>query len=284
MKYYFLLALAMMRFGIVSAQSPQAYDIFDSKGKSVNFKKMALQLAEADVVLFGEYHNNPISHWLQLELAKALYELKKDELSLGFEMFESDNQGVINEYLLGLITEASFERDCRLWPNYKTDYKPLIQLAKDFGLKVIASNVPRRYAAMVSKGGFEVLNKLPEYSLRAIPPLPLPYDPSLPGYQEMLGMADGNPFFPQAQALKDATMAHFVLQNWEPGETCLHLNGAFHSNNFDGLFWYLKQYNPKLKIMTISTVSQASVDKLEPENEKLADFIIVVDEDMTSTH
>jgi uncharacterized iron-regulated protein len=276
--------LFLLFVSLLSAQSPQAYDIFDSKGKSVKFQKMALQLAEADVVLFGEYHNNPISHWLQLELAKSLYELKKDELSLGFEMFESDNQGVINEYLLGLITESSFERDCRLWPNYKTDYKPLIQLAKDFGLKVIASNVPRRYAAMVSKGGFEVLNKLPEYSLSAIPPLPLPYDPNLPGYQEMLAMADGNPFFPQAQALKDATMAHFVLQNWEPGETCLHLNGAFHSNNFDGLFWYLKQYNPKLKIMTISTVSQASVDKLEPENEKLADFIIVVDEDMTSTH
>ncbi len=276
--------LFLLFVSLLSAQSPQAYDIFDSKGKSVKFQKMALQLSEADVVLFGEYHNNPISHWLQLELAKSLYELKKDELSLGFEMFESDNQGVINEYLLGLITESSFERDCRLWPNYKTDYKPLIQLAKDFGLKVIASNVPRRYAAMVSKGGFEVLNKLPEYSLSAIPPLPLPYDPNLPGYQEMLGMADGNPFFPQAQALKDATMAHFVLQNWEPGETCLHLNGAFHSNNFDGLFWYLKHYNPKLKIMTISTVSQASVEKLDAENEQLADFIIVVDEDMTSTH
>lgn len=67
---------------------------------------------------------------------------------------------------------------------------------------------------------------------------------------------------PKAQAIKDATMGYFILQNLKPNTTFVHYNGSFHSDNFDGINWYLKQGKPDLKIMTIATVSQKTSQKL----------------------
>jgi hypothetical protein len=48
--------------------------------------------------------------------------------------------------------------------------------------------------------------------------------------------------------------------------------------------WYLQKANPALKIATISTVSQKDISKLDKEHLGKADFIICVDEDMTTTY
>lgn len=88
---------------------------------------------------------------------KGFVWVEKDNLILGAEMFESDNQVILNEYLAGLISQSSFENEARLWPNYKTDYKPLVEFAKTNKLQFVASNVPRRYASLVNSKGFEDL-------------------------------------------------------------------------------------------------------------------------------
>ena len=263
-----------------------AYSLFNKEGKPVKYEKMLKQLEGADIVLFGELHYNPISHWLQLELTKDLYGSKGDELILGAEMFESDNQLILDEYLTGVIFESRFEAEARLWPNYKTDYKPLIDFAWDEDLKFVASNVPRRYASLVSSKGFEGLEKLSENAKQFMAPLPIPYDSTLACYTNMLEMNEGdnkNPNFPKAQALKDATMAHFILENWEEGKLLLHYHGAYHSQNFESIYWYLKRQNPQLKIATITTVSQKAVNPLLEENTGTANFTICVDENMTKT-
>ena len=100
-------------------------------------------------VFFGENHNDPISHWLQFELTKSLFNKHKTNLMLGAEMIESDNQIQLNEYLRGFIREKDFEKESKLWTNYKTDYKPLVNFAKENNLHFVATNVPRRFASMV---------------------------------------------------------------------------------------------------------------------------------------
>ena len=139
---------------------------------------------------------------------------------------------------------------------------------------------------MVFKGGFESLDTLSKEEKSWIAPLPFPYDPELPGYVAMLEMMGGHggDNLPKAQAIKDATMAHFILANYSAEQTFIHYNGAYHSNNYEGILWYLKQAQPDYKYSTISTVSQADISRLEDENKGLADFIICVDENMTSTH
>ncbi len=276
--------LAVTWFLSTASAQDNAFQLFDSNGKKVKYSKMMKQLDGAQIILFGEFHDNPISHWLQLEVTSSLQ--KDNQLVLGAEMFEADNQDELNQYLAGEIDEDGLDTLARLWPNHKTDYKPLVDLAKENKLNFVASNVSRKFARLVYNGGFEALDTLSEEEKTWIAPLPIAYDPELPGYVEMLAMMGGHggENLPKAQAIKDATMAHFILANYKPEQTFVHYNGAYHSNNYEGILWYLKQAKPEYKYATISTVSQADVSKLEDENKGIADFIICVDENMTSTH
>jgi uncharacterized iron-regulated protein len=267
-----------------------AYIIHNAEGKKTSYTKMVKQLTGYDVIFFGELHNDPIAHWLQLELAKSLHEAKGPSLVIGAEMFETDNQLLIDEFLGGLIRETNFEAEAKLWSNYKTDYKPLMIFAKDNSLRYIATNVPRRYAAMVASGGFEALEKLPDASKALIAPAPFEYDPELKCYKDMLSMGGGamamkaNPNMPKAQALKDVTMAWAISENYAEGEIFLHLNGSYHSNRHEGIVWYLRKYRPALKIAVINLVLEDDPLKLSDENSGTADFVIAVPKTMTRTY
>ncbi len=282
-KLILLIVIFTFQAGIF-AQNKTAYVIYNSKGKKVSYKKMMTLLAEKEVVLFGESHNNPISHWLEYEITETLN--KKRNLILGAEMFEADNQDELNDYLEGKIDNKGLDSLARLWPNYKTDYKPLVDFAKDNKLQFIATNIPRRFAKMVNKKGLDVLKELTFEEKNWIAPLPFPFDPELPRYKNILEMMGehGSPKLVMAQASKDATMAYFILKNLVQGYMFIHYNGSYHSDFHEGIVWYLKQSKPNLNYATITTVSQKNVFKLLDENKGSADFIICVDENMTTTY
>lgn len=264
-----------------------AYSLYTIDGKPVKYEKMIKELNSADLVFFGELHDNPIGHWMEYEITKDLFQTKKENLILSAEMFESDNQVILTEYLEGKISKKSFESEARIWPNYKTDYKPLVEFAKENKLSFVACNVPRRYASVVHKGGFEPLDSLSDEAKRFLPPLPIKYDPEVECYAEMLKMSGMgghvNENFPKAQAIKDATMAHFIMKNWSPGKLLINYNGSYHSNNFQGIIWHIRLNYPDLKIVTIANVLQEDISKLEDENKGLASFVLCVPPSMTRT-
>ncbi|GLR15522.1 ChaN family lipoprotein [Portibacter lacus] len=277
---YLIILLVFVSIAISTAQSAESHQIFTESLKKSNFKKLLKKAKNADVIFFGEMHNDPISHWLQLKLIKELD--KDNNLIVGLEMFERDNQEALNNYLDGSIDAKKLEEDARLWNNYKTDYAPIVDYAKENDIKVIASNIPRTYASMVYKQGFESIESLVAEEKAYIAPLPIPYDASLPGYVKMLNMMEGHAGenFPKSQAVKDATMAYSINENYETNKKFVHLNGKYHSDNFEGIIWYLNEYNPALKVLTIST------DMTDTPKSELAkaDFIILVDKDMTKTY
>jgi len=265
-----------------------AYRLFNNKGKKVKYEELVKKALEADVVFFGESHNNPIAHWMEYELTKSFYETKGAALVLGAEMFERDNQLILNEYLENMISEKSFNDEARLWPNYKTDYKPLVEFAKVNHLPFVATNIPRRYASVVYKKGLAGLDSLFAESKRYIAPLPIEYDSSLACYKDMLSMqglgAHVNPNLPKAQAVKDATMAYSIAGYADKGKLFFHYNGSYHSDRYQGIIWYLNKYKPGLKIVTITTVEQDDIESIDEETKRQADFIIVVPQDMTRTY
>lgn len=266
------------------AQQKPAYILYNSKGKKVSYQKMINHLVEKDVVLFGEYHNNAIAHWLQLSVTKDCF--SKKNIVLGAEMFEQDNQAALNNYLNGSISAKGLDSSARLWKNYPTDYAPLVNFAKENKLVFAATNIPRKYASMVAKGGFQILDTISAKEKSWIAPLPIAYDANLPGYKNMIAMMGGHggENLPKAQAIKDATMAHFILANTQPGALFIHYNGSYHSENYEGINWYLKKQSPNIKIATITTVSQKDIKNLLAENKGKADYIICVDADMTNTY
>ena len=275
---------------VANAQRHPAYTLYRVGGKKVTFRKMVRKLRKADVVLFGEEHNNPIAHWLQFEVTKALLD-KDTPLTIGAEMFERDNEPFLRQYLKGEIDHKGFDSLVRLWPNYNTDYKPLVDYAKTNNIDFVATNIPRRYASLVYRAGFEALESLPDNKKAWIAPLPIAFDPELPGYQQMLNMTNGHEGenFPKAQAIKDATMGHFILENYSTGRVFIHINGRYHSDNHggvkgEGIVWYLKAKAPQLRCLTITTVSQKDIRRLDREHFQKADFIICVPENMTKTY
>jgi len=279
-----LISLVVFSVGALAKETP-AYIIYTVKGDPTNFEKMIKATEEKQYIFFGEYHNNPISHWLQFELTKEIYAIKKNNLILGAEMFEADNQYIIDEYLNGMISEKSFNDEVRLWPNYNTDYKPLLEFGKANKLPFIATNIPRRYASMVFKKGIESLNGLSDLAKSYIAPLKtFVLDTNVACYKELLNSDHGGIAMTTAQAIKDATMAYFILKNMTPNGTFLHYNGAYHSDNYQGIIHYLKMSVAIEKVMTITTVTQENIDELSEENKGLADFIICVPETMTTTH
>lgn len=269
---------------LLFSQNKPAYKLYNAEGKTVSYKQMIKKMSASDIVLFGEHHNNPIVHWLQYEATIDLS--KQRNLTLGAEMFEADNQKQLNEYLADEIDQKAFDTVARLWKNYPTDYKPLVDFAKENKLKFIATNVPRSYASMVYKGGFEALDTLSVEEKSWIAPLPIKYDATLPGYVRMKAMMGGHggDNLPKAQALKDATMSYFTMNNLEATKLFIHYNGSYHSDNYEGIYWYLKQANNNLKITTVSVVEQDAVEKFNKEEKLKADFIIVVPTTMTKTN
>lgn len=279
-----LFILLIIFFTGYSYAQKSAYIIYNSKGKKVSYKKMIKEIAKKDILLFGELHNNPISHWLQYEVTADLNEQKK--LILGAEMIEADNQLVLDQYLSDSITYEALDTLARLWPNYTTDYAPLVDFAKENQLPFVASNIPRKYASLVYKKGFEALDTLPLEIKQFIAPLPIPFDSELKTYKNILLMMGkhGSPRLVQAQAIKDATMAHFILKNYMTNHLFIHYNGAYHSDHYEGILWYLKGKKPNLNYTTITTVLQKDVHRLKKENLNTADYIICVDDNMTTTY
>lgn len=262
-----------------------AFVLYDKAGKPVSYHKLLKKAKKSDVVLFGELHDNPVAHWLQLELSKDLH--KTNRLIMGAEMFEADTRKALDEYLAGTIDAARLDSLVHLWPNHKTDYAPLVDFARDRRIRFIGTNIPKRFARLVHKsGGFAALDSLGSEEKGWIVPLPFHFDPELPQYRKILTMEDGHgtPGMVRAQAIKDATMAHFILLNHKPGHTFLHFNGAYHSDFHEGILFYLQRENGSLRYMTITTVEQDDIRHLEEKHRDRADFIICVDSDMTKTY
>lgn len=264
----------------------ETYAFYDSSGAPLTFNQVINTLTETEVILFGELHNDAMVHYLQLRIINTL--MSNNELVLGGEFFERDDQLKIDEYLSGLVPARNFESEAKLWTNYKTDYKPILDLAKDSGMTFIATNVPRRYAAMVAKSGLDVLKSTTLKEARPyLPDLPVEFSLATPKYQEMLDMMGGHSSDPelivQAQALKDATMAESIYNNLQKNSIFIHINGDFHSASYGGIYWYLKKLKPKLNIKTIKVFAGDTLG-FDSEYKGTGHIILVVPKDFTKTH
>jgi uncharacterized iron-regulated protein len=277
----------MIRFllGILILISMAAWS-FPAQGQTVDVKdytiyagtekrtldSMVEALSQADVVFLGEQHDHTLGHRLQFDILRALY-AKKPKLGLTLEMFERDVQTILDEYLAGHINENAFLQASRPWPNYKADYRPLVEFCKENRLPVVAANAPRRYVNIVSRKGQNALAELPRESKAFLPPLPYPmelptgYDRQLNdifgGHGQGTGSATTTPTSPampstenmkQAQGLWDEAMKDSILrfQRKNRGRTIVQVNGAMHSDSGYGIVDRLRKAAPRLKVLVVT--------------------------------
>ena len=129
MKNLILTILTCLVTLVAKAQDNPAYRIFTSDGEKTDYSTMIETVSKADVIFVGETHNCPIAHWMEYEIISDIARKCPKGLVLGAEMFESDNQLLLDEYVSGLISSDRFESEAKLWDNHYTDYAPLLYLA-----------------------------------------------------------------------------------------------------------------------------------------------------------
>ena len=263
-----------------------------SSGRDIAFAEMADAASRADVVFFGEQHDDDETHRAELALLAAIGE-RRGSVILSLEMFERDVQSVVDAYLGGRITEDEFRAQSRPWPNYAGDYRPLVELAKSKGWPVIAANVPRPLASMVSRNGLAALDTINvtdrSYVAREIQ---CPKDQYYANFVEVMGgghgatpaasapanpMAGKTDLFYQAQCIKDETMAEsIVAARIKSGASAVvvHFTGSFHSDFGLGTASRVMRRVPLLKAVVVSAVpvpdpSAANVKELRDRGQYL---------------
>jgi uncharacterized iron-regulated protein len=266
------------------------YKIYNTlKHKLVSLDDITADMTHADVLFFGEEHNDSTGHYLEYVLFKKLAEKYPDGIALSMEMFETDCQTILNEYLNGFIREKNFLTDARAWNNYQ-DYRPLVEFAKTAHIPVIAANAPARYTNMVNRLGLTSLQQLSTIGKSYLPPLPI--DTATGAYYEkfvqIMGGHGGMPGMQlyQAQNLWDATMGWSIASFYKThkGYKILQLNGGFHSEEKLGAAAQSKHYDPELRILNISAYSDESFEKPDWDKfSKNADYIILTDPKLPKT-
>ena len=293
-------------------EARSAFRIYRSDGTAASMRQLVAAFRAVDAVLVGEEHDDSIGHKVELAILGAAHRSLAlpagRALIVSLEMFERDVQSVVDEYLAGLITEKHFRSSARPWDRYETDYRPLVEYAREEGLAVVAANAPRRYVNRVTRLGPESLADLPESARATLPPLPFP-GPS-PLYRAqwdslMSSMArerrgpSGEPapaaaerapeaatarhpstmgYALDAQALWDATMAESVaraLEAW-PGALVLHYAGSFHVERGTGIPEKISAYRPGTRLLTLVIRRAVDIGAFDHGvHEGLGDFVIL---------
>jgi uncharacterized iron-regulated protein len=285
MKLSILLLFTCLPF-ITLAQSTEVahYKIYNTSTKKITtVADIVNNMTNADVLFFGEEHNDSTGHLLELEIFKQLDKKYPHKTALSMEMFTTDCQLVLNEYLAGLIREKNLISDARTWPNYK-DYRPLVELAKQNQVPVIAANAPSRYTNMVTRDGLGSLQALDAQAKGYLAPLPIDtatgtyynkFVNIMGGHGAMTGMQ-----IYQSQNLWDATMGWSIAKFYKThlDYKIMQLNGGFHSEEKLGAVAQLKKYVPNVKVLTVAAYADDSFDNPDwSKFTQLADFVILTD-------
>ena len=201
------------------------------QASGVTWDAMLDSLATADVVFLGEQHDDSSTHRLELAVLEGLDERGRRPI-VALEMFERDVQPLLDRYMAGETGEADFLASSRPWPNYDTDYRPMVELARERGWRVIASNVPRPIASAVSRAGLGMLDTL-QAAERAFvaADISCPDDQYRRKFVAAMGGMGGHggsdeaaaqamlERFYQAQCIKDETMGESVAARPRPPPT-----------------------------------------------------------------
>ena len=270
------------------------YRVYTPDGYAKSLDDVVAAIGSADVVFVGEEHDDPVAHFLEADLLRRANEryakaegAQKRAVTLSLEMFERDVQTVVDEYLTGIITEKHFLSSSRPWPHYASDYRPMVEYAREQKLPVVAANTPGRYANRAARLGRDAMEAMPASSKQWLPPLP--YGQPDPAYAEkfekLMGGADpASPHAPlhliDAQVLWDAGMAYSIAEAMmrTPAGLVIHVNGGFHSEDHMGILTQLGRYRPGTRMVTVQIYSGRGFPNFDISKlGHLGDWIILTD-------
>jgi uncharacterized iron-regulated protein len=272
-----MLSLMLVSMKLFAQPNTNEIEVYNRSGERVSLEAVLKATEDKKYVFFGELHGNPLAHEVEFILLQHLHKVHGKKLILGMEMFETDVQHILDEYFSGIINQRSFETEARVWNNYQKDYKPLVEYARENGLQVVASNVPRRYANTVYHQGVDALNRVKKSEKKWMVKLPFKIDWELESYKSMASMLPDHSAqnFIASQALKDATMGEWISRYMKKkGQVMFHVHGAYHSTNGEGIVPYIKGLKSN-ELILLTTIQKQADKALSKEDFQTADYTFV---------
>ncbi|MCZ0753679.1 ChaN family lipoprotein [Aeromonas enteropelogenes] len=266
MKRLPLLALPLLLAACATQPVPPAslqtlydYQLSSDRQDPLTLEQAIARVADADIILVGELHTHPAIHLLQSRLLAGLNDSAaqtRRQLILSMEQFSRADQATLDAYLAGHIGEAALIRDGHAWPNYPSDYRPLVEFTKTHRLPVIAANAPKPLVSCVGQEGPEWLDKLPANRRSQLArELTLGSDAYRQKFMASMhhGDTDSNARRFAAQTSWDDTMAESMVDYLasHPGRQIMHIAGNFHVEGGLGLASRIASRNPALKVALI---------------------------------
>ncbi|NOH79417.1 hypothetical protein F0231_06640 [Vibrio sp. RE86] len=270
-----LSCFALVACSSISTQNPESavstyydYQLYSPSQQTLSLDSLPKTLLDADVILVGEWHTHAGIHRFQTNLIEQLKESR--EVAVSMEQFSRDKQAVVDNYLSGKIGEQVLIKDSNAWPNYESDYRPLVELAKANDLNVIAANAPKPFVRCIGRKGLSYLNKLNDeqrsYLAQSI-------DTSNSAYKEkfMASMHHGKPEQTEkqyaAQVSWDETMAESITLYLDQNTThqVVHIAGKFHTEQGLGTKASILKRNPNLNVVVITPTN--SITEQDNQNQ-----------------
>lgn len=268
---------------VAPALPRDAYVLYDgATGARVSLDAVLPVLRAADVVAFGELHEQPGANRFSAELFQALSAGDQRPTVLAMEFLERDTQGAVDAYLAGTLPEPEFVKQARLSPAYATSHRPMVEHAKAQHLRVVAANAPRRLVTAFRKQAesFEDWKAAQNEADRGLLPRSSTQldDAYRRNFVELMGAERGPAFF-KAQSLWDDAMAEAIAdaRAAAPAARVLLVVGGFHVQNRLGTLTKYALRRPDDKLVLVSTVfAEGPTPALPPSARGVGDYVLVV--------
>lgn len=252
-------------------------------GAAVGPEAWARLVAGADVVAFGEFHEDPEGSRAEGALWDALLGAADGRpATLALEFFEKDTQGDLDAYLAGALAKPDFVKRTRQGPAYEKTHGPLVEAAKAHGRAVLAANAPRRLVTAYRKQAEAYEDwkaALPEADRAALPrSTSTPEGPYRERFVSLMGQERGAAFF-KAQSLWDDAMAESVAdaRTAHPDARVLLVVGGFHVQERLGTLAKIAQRRPEDRLALVVMAHGDGPDLALPADAQgTADLVLVV--------
>jgi uncharacterized iron-regulated protein len=233
-----------------------------------------------------------------LAILEDLFERTGRRLILTMEMFERDQQVVLDQHLAGVLSEEELGKKTKLWGNYTSDYAPMVRFAAKNMVPVVAANCPNSIIRKVGQGGIDALTKLPESERRfaaktVIAPAADAYADKFTETMSGMGGSHGPAMDPamlrriyEAQCTRDDTMAESIHRAMTTGSVVLHINGGFHSESGLGTVARLQWRRPlghRSTVIQVVPVKGSLKSTGVPKGQATGTYVVFVPDRRKST-
>ncbi len=237
--------------------APRDEALYDGRtGRPVTLDDFTGRAADADLVVFGEIHDDAVAARYEKELLETLGSGDRP-VALAMEFLEADQQKALDAYLAGDLDRDAFIKQTHRGPTYARMHGPLIEWAKEHGAPVIAANAPRHLVSDYRKydGPYsKFLASLSEEERSWLPKrTSTPENEYWHHFEKLMGEGEMSAKFFRAQSLWDDAMAESIADFREehPDARVMLVVGGFHVQSGMGTVAKYRARRPSDRVLIL---------------------------------